>query len=246
MKVDEANVENKLTAGADYIEIDLINQTDNTGRLGIDFTSVNGKAMKNVDIKDVKTDTGVEMTNLVSSNADIHVSNEIFNLNKTYILKKGDLSNTKLKFRMFGYDPVYSKDADIIAYFDPSINHKNSADISFTNEYEPDQQDYYPLTAKSDYKRMMNQYTVVQEYETLRLSYTDKIKDVDDDSSGKFDYRKLDNSKFFYFEPLVINDENGESINLDGVEIPVGVEFDSANGEIKSVGTYLKPQRAID
>ena len=202
--------------------------------------------MKNVVIKEVKTNKGVEMFNLVSNYADIHVNNEIFNLTRTYLLKKGDLSNAKLKFRLFGYNPVYSKEADVIAFFDPAINHKNFADISFTNEWNPEKQDYYPITAKGDYKRMFNQYTVVQEFESLRLSYEKKIEDLIDDVYSNFNYKKLDNSKAFYVEPLVIDKEDDESLNLDGIEIPIGVEYDSDNGELKPVGTYIKPQKAID
>jgi hypothetical protein len=245
LRIREANVETSVTAGADYIDIDMINHSPSDKELGIDFTLVNGRAMDNVIIRDVKTDNGVNMSNLVSTYGNIHVSNEIFNLAKTYLLKKGDLSNSKLKFRLYGYNPVYSKDPDIIAFFDPSLNHKNYTDISFTNVWHPEKQDYYPLISREDYKLMFDQYTVVQDFETLRLSYRDKIVDVNDDFYSRFELRKLDKSKSFYVEPSIIN-ENGENINLDDIDIPVGVEFDSVSGELKSVGSIIKPQKAMD
>ena len=93
---------------------------------------------------------------------------------------------------------------------------------------------------------MFNQYTVVQEIETIRLAYEDRIEDVHDDSYYKFDYRKLDNSKSFYVDPSSNIYTDGESINLDDIEIPVAVEFDSANGELKAVGSHLKPMVAED
>ena len=186
------------------------------------------------------------MFNLVSTYGNIHVSNEIFNLTKTYLLKKGDLSNTKLKFRLYGDNPVYSSEPQIIAFFAPRINHKSYADISFTNIWNPDRQDYYPLIAKGDYKRMFNQYTVVQDFETLRLAYDQRIKDLNDDSYSKFDYRKLDNSKSFYVEQNSEIYSDGESINLDDIDIPVAIEFDSANREFKPVGSHLKPMVAQD
>ena len=245
LSVDEANVENKISIAADYIDFDVINQTANEERLGVDFNLVNGKAMDNVVIKDIKTDTGVNMNNLVSMYGDIHVSNDIFNLTRTYLLKKGDLSNTKLKFRLFGDNPSYSKEPDIIAFFAPKVNHKNYADISFTNEWHVEKQDYYPLTAKHDYKRMFNQYTVVQEFETLRLAFEDRIKELNDDFSSKLDYLKLDYYKPFYFGDSSIFIDS-ESVNLNDVDIPVGIEFDSVNGELKSSGSYVKSQRAVD
>ena len=161
------------------------------------------------------------MSNLVSLYGDIHVSNEIFNLTKTYLLKKGDLSNSKLKFRLYGDNPVYSKEADIIAFFAPNKNHKDFANISFTNEWGPDKQDYYPLTAKNDYKRMFNQYTAVQEYETMRLAYEERIKDLNDDFSSKLEYLKLDYNRPYYYGGSSFYIAS-ESVNLDGVEIPVG------------------------
>ena len=42
---------------------------------------------------------------------------------------------------------------------------------------------------------------------------------------------------------LVLNELN---LNLDDIEIPAGLEFDSASGEIKAVGSQVKPQRAMD
>ena len=246
LRIREANVETNLTAGADYIDIDLINQTANNNELGIDFTLVNGRAMDNVVIRDVKTDKGVNMFNLVSMYGNIHVSNEIFNLTKTYLLKNGDLSNTSLKFRLFGDNPTYSKDPDIIAFFAPRINHKNFADISFTNVSHSDSQDYYPLIAKGDYKRMFNQYTVVQEFEILRLAYEDRIDDLHDDIYGNFDYRRVNNSKAFYVDLGEEVSTDGESVNLDGIDIPLGFEFNSVSGELKAVGTRIKPQRAMD
>lgn len=246
LRIREANVETNITAGADYIDIDMINHTGNEDRLGIDFTLVNGRAMDNVVIKDIQTDKGVDMFNLVSMYGNIHVSNEIFNLTQTYLLKMGDLSNTKLKFRLFGDSPSYSKDPDIIAFFSPKVNHKMYADINFTNEGMPGHQDYIPLIAKGEFKRMFNQYTVVQEIESLRLAFEDRIEDVHDDSYYRFDYRKLNNSKSFYVDSSSDIYANGESINLGDIEIPVGVEFDSANGELRAVGTHLKPMVAED
>ncbi|MBR4570058.1 MAG: hypothetical protein IKO19_05255, partial [Candidatus Riflebacteria bacterium] len=245
LRICEANVETKVTAGADYIDIDLINQTSDDDRLGIDFTRVNGRAMDNVVIGDVKTNTGVNMFNLVSTYATIHVSNEIFNLKQTYLLKKGDLSNTSLKFRLYGDNPKYSREPDIIAFFAPMINHKSFADISFTNEWKPEKQDYYPLTAKGDYRRMFNQYTVVQDFETLRLAYEEIIKDYNDDAIERFNFRKVNHSKAFFVDNSQIQ-TNGDVINLDDLDIPVGVEFDSASGELKAVGSQVKPQRAMD
>ncbi|MBR4330952.1 MAG: hypothetical protein IKP71_14015, partial [Candidatus Riflebacteria bacterium] len=246
LRIREANVESKVTAGADYIDIDMINQTADDERLGIDFTRVNGRAMDNVIIRDVKTNTGVNMFNLVSTFATIHVSNEIFNLKQTYLLRKGDLSNTSLKFRLFGDNPKYSKDPDIIAFFAPMKNHKSFADISFTNEWKPEKQDYYPLISKNDYKRMFNQYTVVQDFETMRLAYEIRVDDLHDEIYNKFDHRKFNNSKAFYVDYGNELYSDSETINLDDVEIPVGLEFDSASGELKSVGNYIKPQRAMD
>ena len=158
----------------------------------------------------------------------------------------GDLSNTSLKFRLFGDNPSYSKEPDIIAFFAPRVNHKSYADISFTNVWHPGSQDYYPLIAKNDYKNMFNQYTVVQEYETIRLAYHERIADFHDDVYGKFDYRKYNNSKAFYVDFGEEVSTDGESINLDDVEIPVGIEFDSASFELKSVGSHIKPQVAED
>ena len=246
LRIGEANVETSVTAGADNIDIDLINHTDDSDRLDINFTRVNGRAMDNVVIRDVKTDKGVEMFNLVSTFANIHVSNEIFNLYKTYLLKKGDLSNTILKFRLYGDNPIYSRDVDIIAFFAPMINHKSYADISFTNEWHPERQDYYPLTAKGDYRRMFNQYTVVQDFETLRLAYEEIIKDYNDEANDRFNYRKLNHSKTFFVDYSSTDSSDGEVVNLEDIDIPVGVEFDSARGELKSVGSHVKPQRAID
>ena len=244
LRVGEANVETTVTASADNIDIDLINQTSDDDRLKIDFSLINGRAMDNVVIRDVKTDKGVEMFNLVSTFANIHVSNEIFNLYKTYLLKKGDLSNTTLKFRLYGDNPIYSRDVHIIAFFAPMINHKSFADISFTNEWHPERQDYYPLTAKGDYRRMFNQYTVIQDFETMRFAYEDKINELNNDTNGIFAFREIDNSKLFYVNPSSEVYTDGESINLDDTEIPVGVEFDTANNELKSVGSYVKPQVA--
>ena len=246
LRIREANVETKITAGADYIDIDLINQTADDERLGIDFTRVNGRAMDNVIIRDIKTNTGVNMFNLVSTFANIHVSNEIFNLKQTYLLRKGDLSNTKLKFRLYGYNPIYTRDVDIIAFFAPMINHKNFADISFTNEWQPERQDYYPLTAKGDYRRMFNQYTVVQDFETLRLAYEEIIQNYNDEVNGRFNYRNTSNKKSFFVDYSSDVSSDGEVINLEDVDIPVGVEFDSASGELKPVGSHIKPQRAVD
>ena len=64
----------------------------------------------------------------------------------------GNLSNTNIKFRLYGNNPVYSKEPDVIAFFSPMKNHKSFADISFTNEWKPERQDYYPLTGKNDYR----------------------------------------------------------------------------------------------
>ncbi len=202
--------------------------------------------MDNVVIKDVKTNTGVNMFNLVSTFANIHVSNEIFNLKQTYLLRKGDLSNTSLKFRLFGDNPKYSKDPDIIAFFAPMKNHKSFADISFTNEWKPEKQDYYPLISKNDYKRMFNQYTVVQDFETMRLAYEMRVDDLHDEIYNKFDHRKFNNSKAFYVDYGNELYSDSETINLDDIEIPAGLEFDSASGELKPVGNYIKPQRAMD
>ena len=246
LKIGEANVLSKITAGADYIDIDLINQTGNDDRLAVDFTLVNDRAMDNVVIRDIQTDKGVNMFNLVSMYGNIHVSNDIFNLTKTYLLKMGDLSNNSLKFRIFGDNPSYSKEPDIIAFFSPRVNHKNYADISFTNEGMPGHQDYTPLIAKGNYRHMFNQYTVVQEIDALHLAYEERIVDLHDDEYVKFDYRKLDNSKAFYVAPSSDIYTDGESINLDDVDIPVGIEFDSASGELKSIGTHVKPIVAED
>jgi hypothetical protein len=186
------------------------------------------------------------MNNLVSTYGNVHVSNEIFNLTKTYLLRMGNLSNTNIKFRLYGNNPVYSKEPDVIAFFSPMKNHKSYADISFTNEWRTEKQDYYPLTGKNDYRRMFNQYTVVQDFETMRLAYEKRLEDLHDDAYGKFDYRKLDNSKSFYVNNAYDISSDGEMINLDDIEVPVGIEFDSANGELKAVGTHLKAQRAAD
>ena len=243
---DQANVETKITAAADFIDIEQINHSGTAAPLAIDFNLVNGRAMDSVDIRDVKTDTGVNMFNLVSMYGNIHVSNEIFNLTQTYLLKKGDLSNSSIKFRLFGDKPSYSKDPDIIAFFAPRVNHKNYADISFTNIWHPGSQDYYPLIAKGDYKNMFNQYTVVQEFETIRLAYEEKIDDLHNDVYNKFDFRKHDNSRAFYVDYGYGITSEGDTVNLDDVEIPVGVEFDSASGELKSVGSHVKPQPSVD
>jgi hypothetical protein len=246
LRVGEANVDSKIIAGADNIDIGLISQTGNENRLGIDFTRINGRAMDNVVIRDIKTDKGVEMNNLVSTYGNIHVSNEIFNLNNTYLLRKGDMSNSSIKFRLFGDNPVYSSDADIIAFFSPSRNHKDFANISFTNENTPEKQDYFPLTSKDDFKRMFNQYTVVQEIQSLHLAYEERVEDLSDDSFTNFDYRNLGNSKLFYVDPNSQIFVDSESVNLDDIDIPVGLEFDSASGELKAVGSQVKPQRAVD
>ena len=246
LRIREANVETNITAGSDFIDINVINQTADDARLGIDFTRVNGRAMNNVIIADVKTNTGVNMFNLVSTYATIHVSNEIFNLKQTYLLKKGDLSSSNLKFRLFGDNPKFSGEPDIIAFFAPLKNHKAYADISFTNEWKPEKQDYYPLTAKNDYKRMFNQYTVVQDFETLRLAYEDRIDDLHDDIYGNFDYRRVNNSKAFFIDFGEEVSTGGESVNLEDVDIPVSVEFDSASGELKVVGSQVKAQKAVD
>ena len=245
LRIREANVETKITAGADYIDIDMINHKSDEVELGIDFTLVNGRAMDNVVIGDVKTDQGVNMFNLVSTYGDIHVSNEIFNLTKTYLLKRGDLSNAKIKFRLYGDNPVYSKEADIIAFFSPTKNHKDFANISFTNEWGPDKQDYYPLTAKNDYKRMFNQYTVVQEYETIRLAYEERIKEINDDFSSKLEYLKLDYNRPYYYGESSLHIDS-ESVNLDEIDIPLSVEFDSVSGELKPAGSYEKSMVAKD
>ena len=246
LRVGEANVETRIIAGADYIDIDLINQTANSERLAIDFTHVNGRAMDNVVIRDIKTDTGVNMFNLVSMYGNIHVSNDIFNLTKTYLLKNGDLSNTKLRFRLYGDNPIYSRDVDIIAFFAPMINHRSFADISFTNEWHPQRQDYYPLTAKGDYRHMFNQYTVVEDFETLRLAYEERVEVINNWVIGKFDNRKPNNSKAFYVDYGTEISTDGESINLEEVGISAGLEYDSASGELKAVGSQVKPQRAVD
>ena len=80
----------------------------------------------------------------------------------------------------------------------------------------------------------------------MHLAYDDRIRDLNDDNNGRFDYRKLDNSKTFYVgygEELSIE---GESVNLDGIDIPLGFEFNSVSGELKAVGTRIKPQPAVD
>jgi hypothetical protein len=112
--------------------------------------------------------------------------------------------------------------------------------------WRPEKQDYYPLTAKGDYRRMFNQYTVVQDFETLRLAYEDKINDVNSDIHGIFAYREIDNSRLFYVYPTSDVYTEGESINLNDVDIPVGVEFDSASSELKSIGSHIKPHPAVD
>ena len=93
---------------------------------------------------------------------------------------------------------------------------------------------------------MFNQYTVVQDFETLRLSYEERMNDLADDAYCSYDFRKNDNSKLFYVEPSSDVFTDGESVNLNDIDIPVGLEFDSASGELKAVGSHIKPQRAVE
>ena len=52
------------------------------------------------------------------------------------------------------------------------------------------------------------------------------------------------NRPFYYGDSSFYID--GESVNLEDIDIPVAIEFDSASGELKSIGTHLKPQPAVD
>ena len=228
------------------IDIEKINHNGTEAPLDIEFGLINSRAMDNVVIKEVKTAKGVDMFNLISMYGNIFVDNSHFDLTKTYLLKMGDLKTPDLKFRIFGDNPKYDKGPDIIAFFAPKVNHKMYANISFEDNEKPGRQDYIPLIAKGSYKKMFNQYTVVQEIYALHLAYEERIEDVDDESYNKFDYRKLDNSKSFYVEPNADIYSDGETVNLDDVDIPVAIEFDSVNGELKPIGTHLKPMVAED
>ena len=93
---------------------------------------------------------------------------------------------------------------------------------------------------------MFNQYTVVQDFETLRLAYEEIIQNYNDEVNDRFNYRNTSNKKSFFVVYSSDVSSDGEIINLEDVDIPVGVEFDSASGELKPVGSYVKPQKAID
>ena len=73
-----------------------------------------------------------------------------------------------------------------------------------------------------------------------------RIEIINNAVNGRFDNRKLNNSKAFYvdYSDDVLTD--GDSVNLEDVDIPAGIEYDSASGELKAVGTHIRPQRAVD
>lgn len=172
LKVDKMTVGDKVIAEAGNINIAEINHTEEDKPLSIELPGVDGYAMDNVTISNVITKTGVDLNGLFSHYADIHVSNRYFSLSKVYLLRNGDLSNSDTKFRLYGWQPRWSSDPDIISYFVPTSKWQ-WANIDFIDMGNIGKKPYIVLTAKDTYTRMFDEYTVVQQIEAIQGEFMD-------------------------------------------------------------------------
>ena len=172
LTIEKMTVGDKLIAEAARIKIDEINHTETDKPLNIELPGVDGHAMDNVTINNVITKTGVDLNGLFSHYADIHVSNRYFSLSKVYLLRNGDLSNSDTKFRLYGWQPRWSSDPDIISYFVPTSKWQ-WANIDFIDMGNIGKKPYIVLTAKDTYTRMFDEYTVVQQIEAIQGEFMD-------------------------------------------------------------------------
>lgn len=174
VEIDEAKVESSLSVTANTIDLNTVDQTDNSDFLKMYFNGVNNGPMDELLIEKISSDMGVQLKGLWTDHAEIHSESEYFRLENVYAIDKALISNKSLTMSVYGRNPIMDG-SDIVIYFVPTGN-THFTNISFQNEYAGNGGESYVLVYCAEgIDNVSDQFTQLEEIAATEQSDGKKL-----------------------------------------------------------------------